>query len=318
MLRMFLHLTAIDSADNSRIQEGMIFVSMTSDELLARTAQYHIQYSSARRRRRNRQSGMQPSQEYLNAFRSPLQSLERTVLIGPDSSAPDFDLSRSGSDPQTEFRVTTEYDESEDKSFVEPEDDDVTPSIAERRLQRDDSMERDLRRLQPDSLERNLAFSTTEESESDDDDHTFTRGHEFHRRHERELHRRVGSLRRQFSAEERELQRRRQAPSFIDPIPPPPAPSGDTHRSSSSSTEVLKPHARFFIEREKSMVSIKFDPPPYVFLLSDLPFQNTNVYQFGPLHLNQTVESPQRRQHRYPEYHCAWLRWPAILSGGQF
>lgn len=68
-----------------RIQEGMIFVSMTSDELLARTAQYQIQYSPARRRpSRSRRNGTRPSQEYPNSSRSPLQSLERTVLADPD------------------------------------------------------------------------------------------------------------------------------------------------------------------------------------------------------------------------------------------
>jgi hypothetical protein len=58
------------------------------------------------------------------------------------------------------------------------------------------------------------------------------------------------------------MQRRRPA-SLVNPIPPPSsAPAGSS--GASSNVEVLKPHARFFIEREKSMVSIKFDPPPYV------------------------------------------------------
>lgn len=58
------------------------------------------------------------------------------------------------------------------------------------------------------------------------------------------------------------MQRRRPA-SLVNPIPPPSsAPPGSS--GASSNVEVLKPHARFFIEREKSMVSIKFDPPPYV------------------------------------------------------
>ena len=36
--------------------------------------------------------------------------------------------------------------------------------------------------------------------------------------------------------------------------------------SAGGKLEVLAPHARFFIEREKSMVSIKFDPPVYATL----------------------------------------------------
>jgi hypothetical protein len=61
--------------------------------------------------------------------------------------------------------------------------------------------------------------------------------------------------------------RRQGQPSLIDPIPPPPVGSGSGSGSGPSGAggaEVMKPHARFFIEREKSMVSIKFDPPPYV------------------------------------------------------
>lgn len=238
-------------------------MSMTSDELLARTAEYQIQYSNTRRRRRNRRSGMQPSQEYLTAYRSPLQSLERTVLMGPDSSASDPELpatDREANDPQAEFRVTTEYDEnSEETGFLEPEaneDLNVLPlSELERMNQADQSSD--------------LMCSDSDESESDDDDED---GHNSNlstfARRRIELRRRIGSMRRQYSAEERELQRRRQGPSLVDPVPPlPPAPAPDAaHESNPSSPEVLKPHARFFIEREKSMVSIKFDPPPYVFV----------------------------------------------------
>lgn len=40
--------------------------------------------------------------------------------------------------------------------------------------------------------------------------------------------------------------------------PPPSSPSG---------VQLMKPHARFYIEKDKNMVSIKFDPPAYVPLL---------------------------------------------------
>ncbi|KAJ6127547.1 hypothetical protein N7523_003159, partial [Penicillium sp. IBT 18751x] len=231
---------------DSPIQEGMVFVSMTSDELLARTAQYPIQYSNTRRRRRARRSG-QPSQEWLHGFRSPLQSLERTVLMGPNSNAaPEEDEStdRNANNPQAEFRVTTDYDEiSEDNVFIDREDEDV-PSITE------------LERIQEDDL----LCSDTDESISDDDDNDDTTMSNFHRRR-LELQRRIGTMRRQYSDP---TSRRRQPPSLVDPLPP-------QHYTTSGSSgtgnetagaEVMKPHARFFIEREKSMVSIKFDPPP--------------------------------------------------------
>ncbi|KAJ5293390.1 uncharacterized protein N7443_009343 [Penicillium atrosanguineum] len=232
---------------DSPIQEGMVFVSMTSDELLARTAQYQIQYSSARRRRRPRRTGLQPSQEYLHAFRSPLQSLERTVLMGPDSNtAPEEDepTDRNANSPQAEFRVTTEYDEiSEENVFIDREDEDE-PSITE------------LERIQEDDL----LCSDTDESVSDDDDNDDSTMSTFHRRR-LELQRRIGNMRPQYSDP---TSRRRQPPSLVDPLPPQQhttsGSNGATHGTADA--EVMKPHARFFIEREKSMVSIKFDPPP--------------------------------------------------------
>lgn len=213
----------------------MVFVSMTSDELLARTAQYQIQYSSHRRRRRSRRSGLQPSQEYLTAFRSPLQSLDRTVLMGPASHAPsdNENAARNANDPQADFRITTEYDEnSEDNLFMEREEDDG-PSVAE------------LERIQ----EEEDICSDSEDSISEDEDLDDTNMGNVHRR-------RIELQRLQS------MQRRRPA-SLVNPIPPPSsAPAGAS--GVSTNVEVLKPHARFFIEREKSMVSIKFDPPPYV------------------------------------------------------
>ncbi|KAJ5645601.1 hypothetical protein N7507_011612 [Penicillium longicatenatum] len=222
---------------DSPIQEGMVFVSMTSDELLARTAQYQIQYSSTRRRRGYRRTGLQPSQEYLTGLRTPLQSLDRTVLMGPDSNL--ATETQTTHDPQTEFRVTTEYNETvEDNVFVEREDDGLNASVTtdpERANELDDL----------------LCSDTDDDSPSDDDeDHPMTR-------RRLEIQRRIGSARRSMNGDL--SQRRRQPPSLIDPIPPPPVPGP---AMTTSNGEVLKPHARFFIEREKSVVSIKFDPPP--------------------------------------------------------
>lgn len=218
-------------------------MSMTSDELLARTAQYQIQYSSSRRRRRNRRTGMPPSQEYLTAFRSPLQSLERTVLFGPDSNSALDDnenADRNANDPQAEFRVTTEYEDSEDNVFVEREDDDE-PSFTE------------LERIEG---EDDLLCSDSGDSVSDDEDNEDT-GVNNPTQRRAELQRRAGSMHRQYSDP---TSGRRQVPGSGESS----TAAAASGSSGTSNTEVLKPHARFFIEREKSMVSIKFDPPPYV------------------------------------------------------
>lgn len=220
----------------------MIFVSMSSDELLARTAQYQIQYSSARRRRRNRRTGLQPSQEYLTAFRSPLQSIERTVLSGSGSTSALDDnenADRNSNDPQAGFRVTTQYEDSEDNVFIEREDDDE-PSVAE------------LERIEG---EDDLVCSDSEDSVSENDDEDEDEGNEDTTQRGTELQRRAGSIRRQYFDP---TSGRRQ------PGPGDPSPAAATSGSGElPNTEVLKPHARFFIERGKSMVSIKFDPPPY-------------------------------------------------------
>ncbi|KAJ5641512.1 hypothetical protein N7490_005512 [Penicillium lividum] len=221
----------------SRIQEGMVFVSMTSDEMLARTAKYKIEYSNPRRRRGHRRM-IQPSQEYLSGFRTPLQTLERTVLMDPDSGPNAVHpAGRDAQDPQVEFRVTTEYNETtEDNVFVGRENDDFTSATELERANELDDL---------------LCSDTDDDSPSDDDDedHPMTR-------RRLEIQRRIGSMRRQNSDPS---QRRRQPPSLIDPIPLPPVPGP---AMPTPNTEVLKPHARFFIEREKSVVSIKFDPPP--------------------------------------------------------
>ncbi|KOS41855.1 hypothetical protein ACN38_g7268 [Penicillium nordicum] len=206
------------------IQEGMVFVAMTSDELLARTAQYEIQYSSGRYRRSDRRSGrrsgMQPSQEYLTGFRPPLQNLERTVLMSPHSAA----VPHTAEDPQAQFRITTEYDENNEDSG---DDEDWRSALLER--------------TQTDQMEDPL--SDTDESPSDEEDPP-----------SRNQHRRQVESERPSALNRVSEQRPRHTPSLVHPNP--------LTESAHPTAEVLKPHARFFIEREKSMVTIKFDPPP--------------------------------------------------------
>lgn len=204
----------------------MVFVAMTSDELLARTAQYQIQYPSGRIRRRARRSGMQPSQEYLSGYRPPLQNLERTVLMGPNSAS----VPRTSEDPQAQFRITTEYDENNDSSG---EEEDWRSTLLER--------------AQAEQTEDH--FSDTDHSPTDEEDSSSRR----HRRFDTQRARFIEPH--QLSALSRISEHRlHRGPSLVHPNPP--------AELAQPAAEVLKPHARFFIEREKSMVTIKFDPPP--------------------------------------------------------
>jgi hypothetical protein len=52
-------------------------------------------------------------------------------------------------------------------------------------------------------------------------------------------------------------------PSYISPMDPLFQPLA-ANEADDPNSDMMKPHARFFIERNKSMVSIKFDPPAYV------------------------------------------------------
>lgn len=61
------------------------------------------------------------------------------------------------------------------------------------------------------------------------------------------------------SAQSQRRSRRRAAPSRIEIVN-----DAASYGNDSKTKGVLMPHARFFIEREKSMISIKFDPPMYV------------------------------------------------------
>ncbi|KAJ9306698.1 hypothetical protein DTO217A2_3866 [Paecilomyces variotii] len=264
-------IKAPKSGFDAPIQEGMIFVSMSSDDLLARTARYQIQYSPSRRRaRRHRRVGMRPSEEYANAFRSPLRSLERALIRHPGYPDSEFDFAGQltsttrasvDRDSTSEFRVTTEFDERSDDGDDDQENDDDFPSAAE------------MERMQMVQIEDDVLCSEDEDSESDEDANemsAFNRGR-------LDMRRRMRAARRQDILGDHDvLRRRRMAPSLIEPV----IPSSTDNYYPDGSSEVMKPHAQFFIEREKSMVSIKFDPPPsgrFILIKLWSPYSGGNI-----------------------------------------
>jgi hypothetical protein len=151
-----------------------------------------------------------------------------------------------GSTP--EFRVTTDFDdksEDDDSDDDRPENDDDFPSAA------------DMERMDFEQLEEELLCPDDEESESDVDYNEISAF-----RGRLELRRRMRGTRQLDNPDDNDLRRRR-IPSLVEPVAST-IPGNSNYTGSSRVPEVLKPHACFFIEREKSMVSIKFDPPPYV------------------------------------------------------
>lgn len=214
----------------------MIFVSMSQDELLERTAQYQIQYSLTTngRRPRHSQIRLQPSHAYFNSVRSPLG--ERTFLMDPREFFPRGQADAVPIRSQG-FRVTTDFDEgsedSEDREYLEELD------IAE----------------QPPNLQyldaEMLCSDDDEDSEGDIQGH----GDESHEHLQRALNR-ANAASRRLDLQTRSM-RRRMTPSLIEPE----GRENAISQALGESREVLKPHARFFIQRDKDMVSIKFDPP---------------------------------------------------------
>ncbi|PGH13942.1 hypothetical protein AJ79_03357 [Helicocarpus griseus UAMH5409] len=264
------------------IQEGMVFVSMTSDELLARTAQYQIVYSPSRPRdRRRRHPRGHFSQRYLASTRSPLQSLERAALGGPgnwsdsENEPTSFSSSNARSprqrDSSSDFRITTNYDDKSDDEIDDDDDPEEPPS----------STDIDRRRMQ--QMERMESEIICPDFDSDSDDTSEWTGDAFIRE-QRQLQRRMRQV---VSAVEAagnmtSRGRRRLVPSLIEPTSTLRNREVITDRNtpSSSEPEVMKPHARFFIEKEKSMVSIKFDPPVsgrFILIKLWSPFSGGNI-----------------------------------------
>lgn len=229
----------------------MVFVSMTSDDLLARTAQDQAYFSGSRRRRRYRR-GTQPSQEYLNSYRSPLQSLQR------DSDTVPFHA--SASDPIAGFRVTTAYDDDFDASQPhQPNEPQQNNNNNDNNNREESPSFEEIERLQMGQLEDDMACSDSDESGSDstsDWDVSTSQFDAFYR-HNRTMQSRLRASRRH-----QQQQRQRQVPSsFVDPPASAPA---EADAFAQQHNGLLKPHAQFYIERAQSMVNIKFDPPPYV------------------------------------------------------
>lgn len=223
-----------------RIQEGMVFVSMASDDILARTAQDQVHYSGARRRRRNRRSGLS---QYAPFYPLPYEEeLERVMRGSPDSE----DSTQTMVDQVAGFRVTTSHND-DDRDIPEQlneQNDDNRPTVEE------------IERLRMGQLmEDDIVCTDSEDSESDstsDLNFSTPQFDSFYRRR-----RRLSNLLRIPGQQQSQQQRQHQTTSFVEP-------PMDSQTNALRSNGLLRPHAQFFIERTQSMVNIKFDPPPYV------------------------------------------------------
>lgn len=217
-----LIIKAPHSGYTAPVQEGMVFVSMTSDDLLARTAQYQIQYSPPRHRRGSN-AELPPILSIRHNIDGSMTTAQARVRRLYDIAVQDAECDRTAQIPSDfmtnapPFQVTTECSDSEgEEQSAQP------------------SRQHTLHRIM------GIRF---EDSESSDDEW-----------HEEE------SL---FAGVRHSPgPRRRETASNITLSEAAEASQVATQEAVKAvGGELMAPHARFFIERDKTKCTVKFDPP---------------------------------------------------------
>lgn len=290
---------------DSPIQEGMIFVSSDDNDLLSRTAQYQIQYSPRRTRPRRSEYGqitLTSSHEYFHPIRSPLRSIDRsTYLRNPfpphrqsDNPAMTHTTAEPGNMSQSRgnlpelipgFHVNTRYDDIDSDS-----DDAATRRAlsdqAEAEIERALHM-RDHRwpgyqvphvpRFDREDDERDTSNSSEEEEDESPDDFLARSGADLLNLSQQERR----FLASEYTTQVMQYRRSRQwqrlqrgQPSRIEVVNP------GVLDGSSEPQDVLAPHARFFIRRHRSCVTLRFDPPvagKFILIKLWAPSQDSNI-----------------------------------------
>lgn len=214
------------------VQEGMVFVSMTSDDLLARTARYQIQYSSPKRSRRR-------------------SSEERTTDLPPIISIRhNGDGTVSTAQPFRVVRQQAMNEEDDDRQAQIPSDFAVLNSANFNVITEcsDEEDEDDNFPSSPHGVRRRYRGPYDEDwvEEVHDDETPW---------HLVESYSRPPRTSRQESA-------RRETPSQITLAEAVEASQIATQEAVKAvGGEYMAAHARFFIEKNKSKCTIKFDPP---------------------------------------------------------
>ncbi|KAL2074886.1 hypothetical protein VTL71DRAFT_8665 [Oculimacula yallundae] len=227
-----LIIKAPHSGYTAPIQEGMVFISMTSDDLLTRTAQYQIQYSPARPRRSasQRANELPPIMSVRHNEDGSMSTAQararRLYNIGLEDDDCDYRTAQIPSEfteNTPAFQVTTECSDSEG-------DEPAGQSSRNRTLQR---------------VMNTIRF---EESDSSDDDNADPAGPW----HEDYL----------LGIGRSPRPRRRETASNITLAEAAEASQVATQEAVRAvGGELMVPHARFFIERDKSKCTVRFDPP---------------------------------------------------------
>lgn len=208
----------------------MVFVSMTSDDLLARTARYQIQYSSPKRSSRR----LSESSTGLPPIVSIRHNGDGTVYTSHRPRSRQHEKDEDDDDRQAQippdftvlnsanFSVTTECSEDE-------EDDEDDFSSPHRRRN-----------------SNHRGFTVEEGSDDDDENHDLD----------------APWLSRSLPRQPRQESSRRDTPSQITLADAVEASQIATQEAMKAvGGEYMAAHARFFIEKNKSKCTIKFNPP---------------------------------------------------------
>ncbi|OTA66778.1 hypothetical protein K449DRAFT_391249 [Hypoxylon sp. EC38] len=203
----------------SPVQEGMVFVSMTSDHLLTRTAQYQIQYSTSRNSPRRTERETQPLTPIVSIRHNDDGSTmthaqiraRRLYNIGMDDEDNNLRVAQIPSEFNVapSFRVTTECSDDEGDDPI-PRGDWRTPN--------------------------RIGALPFESETSDDEGYSFSEAYQRLRR-----------------------RRNRSTTALAEAMEAAQVATQEAVRAVGG--ELMVPHARFFIERNKSKCTIKFDPP---------------------------------------------------------
>lgn len=232
------------------IQEGMVFVSMSASDLLTRTAQYQMQDLSPLQE----SEGLEPlfsddANESRPLSRRRDSSAQRTVPPAISNSAPRSyrpDSTRNTRISSQPFPLVDLGDDStpphQTSFFPEPSDFTVTTTCND---PSSDEEEPSSAATLADRLRRDRLPPPYELSSDEDTEDGLERAM-----------RRARAMGVPSSHTYYRRSSRRAEPSKIEIVG-----AADISGEGRENKEVLAPHARFFIERTRSVVSVKFDPP---------------------------------------------------------
>ncbi|KAH8815583.1 hypothetical protein F5884DRAFT_664804 [Xylogone sp. PMI_703] len=227
------------------IQEGMVFVAMESDELLEGTARYQIQYSQSRSTTETAETPVISIRHNEDGTMTTAQARARRLYnIGLNDA--DCDLGTAQIPPEFAvnaplFHVTTECSDSEDDSEGDGNDDHGRDSP-------------DLSR--PLYSYSGISFDDPTDEDQDEAEYRLLR-----------------QLNQSWPGSRPQRSRRRTARAQRTSSPPVAEPrtsfaevaeaSQDAGQEAGNAAgkKLMAPHARFFIERDKSKCTVRFDPP---------------------------------------------------------